>query len=640
MKEADKMNSLYPGIALLGGENTAGIYGVNGGIIDAQGVGVQHLFYKSFEQDLIHTACTMVKIDETLYYGNRVHNAETHPIHISPIESGVEHGFRFYDVFFINEAAIKKTDRVFSYGDNVISFETTLENTSKADIDVEFYGYCVCRNKGALTAQFYEDTQSIISKTGNRYIGIKVNNPEFVKIVDDSPTGFLYRSTQTLLYNEESKTKLETKSMTGLLLGRKVTIKAKESFAFKWVLLAGDDKNLLERQLINFNIDNSRDEAEKYWSNWLIQGESIKLKGDIYNKYGEINLIAAKAACISGFVPADLTGHYYANGAPSYYARDSMMVARAFLLSGHYREFEDIMTYLIKRPTKENGEFYQRYNGIGEPSEGANNNVFHQVDSIGYFARNIRDYYFRTGKMMLNYDKLKSYVNVLLRNNRKKGMIGPEGGVNEGVFGPAYITSSNMFIYGGLAAAIELADIFKDYASKEAWTELAKDIYEGIQSTLSENGERYYYGYVDYNDTVVRKYDTPQYFGPLYGYPIDEGMRNTNRFYLKNASFYQDGIGYSEQEYHHGPWIFNTAACAEYAAITGDYKEYKKKLNWIIKHSNSYGLMPEAVDGNDERKCMINPLTWACAEFVSAIYIINTEDGHVVGQHPIYKYLE
>ena len=41
-------------------------------------------------------------------------------------------------------------------------------------------------------------------------------------------------------------------------------------------------------------------------------------------------------------------------------------------------------------------------------------------------------------------------------------MVGPEGGVNEGVFGPAYITSSNMYIYGGLLAAIEIAKEFND----------------------------------------------------------------------------------------------------------------------------------------------------------------------------------
>ena len=65
MNGGENMKSLYPGIALIGGENTAGIYSVNGGIVDAQGVGIQHLFYKTYEQDLIHTACTLDKIKES-----------------------------------------------------------------------------------------------------------------------------------------------------------------------------------------------------------------------------------------------------------------------------------------------------------------------------------------------------------------------------------------------------------------------------------------------------------------------------------------------------------------------------------------------------------------------------------------------
>lgn len=45
-------------------------------------------------------------------------------------------------------------------------------------------------------------------------------------------------------------------------------------------------------------------------------------------------------------------------------------------------------------------------------------------------------------------------------------MVGPEGGVNEGVFGPAFITSSNMFIYGGILAAKQIFAILgnKEYA--------------------------------------------------------------------------------------------------------------------------------------------------------------------------------
>ena len=324
---------------------------------------------------------------------------------------------------------------------------------------------------------------------------------------------------------------------------------------------------------------------------------------------------------VNGFVPADLTGHYFSDELPSYYARDSLMIARAFLLSGHLKEFKEVINYLFHRKRKNSGEFYQRYNGRGEPSEGANNNVFHQLDSIGYFMKNIRDYYKLTGELLISQDEIKSLMNVLINCEKKNGMIGPEGGINEGVYGPAYITSSNMFIYGGIKSSIELIE---DREFNQKLRKLNKGIFDGIESTYLD-GEGYMYGYVNYHDDLVKKYDTPVYFGVLYGFENTYKMKKTHGYLLENASYFKDGIGYSEQEYHHGPWLFNTAACAEYSYINGDFDEYKKKYKWLVDHSNRYGLMPEAVSGDDENLPYINPLIWACAEFVSASFISNRQ---------------
>ncbi len=98
-------------------------------------------------------------------------------------------------------------------------------------------------------------------------------------------------------------------------------------------------------------------------------------------------------------------------------------------------------------------------------------------------------------------------------------------------------------------------------------------------------------------------------------------MQKTHEYYKKNASYYNEGIGYSEQEYHHGPWIFNTCAGAQYSYLIGDYDHYETTLTWLRNHSNAYGLMPEAIDGEDESRCFINPLTWACSEYVAAVFI-------------------
>ena len=46
----------YTGIGLIGNENIAAIYAVNNGIVDINGTGIYHLFYKTYAHDLIQSA--------------------------------------------------------------------------------------------------------------------------------------------------------------------------------------------------------------------------------------------------------------------------------------------------------------------------------------------------------------------------------------------------------------------------------------------------------------------------------------------------------------------------------------------------------------------------------------------------------
>ncbi len=125
--------------------------------------------------------------------------------------------------------------------------------------------------------------------------------------------------------------------------------------------------------------------CKDYWNQWFETGHIEQLASYQDYERTKANLVAMKCSLMNGFVPADLTGHYFANSMPCYYARDAMMTARGFLMAGYYKEFVDVFMYLKHRKKKANGEFYQRYNGLGNPDEGANNNVFHQLDSIGFF---------------------------------------------------------------------------------------------------------------------------------------------------------------------------------------------------------------------------------------------------------------
>lgn len=609
MGRMEVMVKRYPGIAVLGGNRVSALYGVDNGIVDWQGVGIQHFFYQSYEEDLVHSGTSFIRRGDVIEVANRRIDGKSHPIHQHPEYTDNVSGILRTRFVSQVDSKISWVEEVVAGEDNTIIFETTVFNGHGETVEVEVGSYVVLRNPQGGIA--YPSGNGVIWE-GVSSLQISLEDMENVLIAIESPTGFVFNTMQKLLKRDYLSDRVETENFIGVTLSREMSIPAGESVTIRWGIAASKESYDWQVEKVN---------ARKYWLDWL--GNEVYRSLDISDsmrKYYEANLVAIKSALLGGFVPADITGHYFAGGSPSYYARDAMMIARGFLLSGHYLEAKGIIEYLIDRPTKGgSGEFYQRYNSLGEPGEGANNDVFHQLDSQGYFLRNVLTYYQRTGEWLLSFEDIVPYVEVLKKYQGPHGLIGPEGGVNEGVFGPAYIVSSNMFIYGGLKAAVEIAEL---QGKRVDWSELMESIDRGIQSTWIEDENRYGYGYVEYIDGVVRKYDTPQYFGVLYGYPMTERMRLNNEFLLRYAGFFGDGIGYTEQEYHHGPWFFNTGACAEFQVLSGDYEEFFKKVNWMMDHSNGYCLMPEAIDANNEGHAFINPLTWACAEFVAAVSIL------------------
>lgn len=62
----------YTGIGLIGNENIAAIYAVNNGIVDINGTGIYHLFYKNYAHDLLQSAVSLIRVKDTIYYGNKV----------------------------------------------------------------------------------------------------------------------------------------------------------------------------------------------------------------------------------------------------------------------------------------------------------------------------------------------------------------------------------------------------------------------------------------------------------------------------------------------------------------------------------------------------------------------------------------
>ncbi len=599
---------MYPGLTYIGTSRFSGLYGCNETIVDQKATGLQHLFIDDYKIDLVHTACSVMTVDDTAYFGDRIKPKRGHALRQKSDGSNVRQHCIYEDVFSYEK--VTKTDRVTAFNEDYIYFESEITNQSACDLHVKLSSLCITQNQEAY--EVYKSGDMIVFSVGGKIFSMKAESATRASISPDAPSGFMYKGIEDILYeNSRDNQTIRSNDAIAASLSEKRIIKPQETTIFKWVLIMGGDEEECILKGEQFNFDGVLERSRLEWHNWL---------GESYRPQAADALVALKAANLKGFLPADLTGHYFANNRVCFYVRDALMGSRAFLYSGHYEEFKEIIVYLLDCPVKDNYEFYQRYNPDQLPDEGANNNVFSQIDAIGYFTRVIADYYHTTGELLVGFDRLEHIIGVLDLISTKEGLYGPEGGVNEGVYGPAYITSTNMFIAGGLLGAASLARSHGKAEYERKWASTALSIISACEDCFTKEGY-YAYGYVDYHDDLVLRYDTPQLLGGTLGYPISETYKKNFEYLSKFGTYFGLGYGYSEQEYHNGPWIFNTAAAAQIAYLIQDGALYGDIMLWLKAHCNAYGLLPEAIDARDETKSFINPLMWANAEYVCCSYM-------------------
>lgn len=623
---------MYKGITAIGMGNYSALYSATEQFGDGFSRGLQHLFSEDYTFNLVKMGVTLNKFpNKEICYGNVSYNGNNAPEGLEVIEEGNE---KIYDVFtkYKELDGIVRKSRVYGL-DKAIVFEEELSNLLPYDVNVDQYAYAFLNNN--VNSKLYYDIEQdcIIWSSGvfgkELVIGLQLQSSKHY--LSEEPKYTALVTLQKILgqkLNDNIYLTPNSKQGASAAIGSELLLKAKATNTFTWYMIPcryiEEGINVL-RKLRNVDIESH---AEMLHKGFFKTIQQHSFKNETEKRAFCRNLLAIKAVNLNGMVPADMIGHYFSRGTPSFYVRDSLMVARAFLTSGYLTEAEQIIKAISDFPNKTRGEFYQRYNAEGKPSEGLNNDIEHQMDSNGYFLSLIYQYYKRTGKLLITLEKIEDLVDFIKDNQTHQYMVGPEGGVNEGVYGAAYITSTNMFITGGLYHTQELLGELKGgeavnpllfEALKREVSELIEKLELGIDHMWDDEFKYYRYGFSSTCGSVVDRYDTPQYFSVLYGYKNNDKLRANNEYLLKHAAFYNDGIGYSQQSYHHGPWIFNTAACAQYNFLYGNLDEYDKKLEWIFKHLNAFGLAPEAISADDEEIALNNPLTWACAELVSAI---------------------
>lgn len=602
---------MYSAMTYIGSHRFSALYGQNDAIVDQKATGLQHLYIDEYRHDLMHTACSVVTIGNHAYFADRIKPQIGHALKHQATKSYVLDHAIMVDEFEYKE--FNKMDYV-AASEYAIHFKTHITNTSNQTKTFKLSGLTITQPGLNKKLNIYKN--AVTYQIEDKYLAVIANKTDVIYASLDAPSGFMYRGIEDIIFNKNIIEKpINTKHAIASSLNDTVDIKPNETYIFQWAIVICDNEEDIKEKIESFSFENDFDKVKQYWQNYL--KDITKL--DTYENETKTKLVALKGALLDGFLPADLTGHYFADGKPCFYVRDSLMASRAFLYAGLYDDFKSVIDFLLKCETKDNDEFYQRYNIDYKPDEGANNNVFSQIDYIGYFSAAIYDYHQLTNKLACTFDQLVTIIDILDHIETKNGLYGPEGGVNEGVYGPAFIVSTNMFIAAGLRLSSQLAKKLNQTEKEEQWRDKFNHLSESIEKTFNKLA-MYPYGYVTYHDDKVLRYDTPQLLASGLGYPLSNNFQNNYETLLEKATYYTYGFGYSEQEYHDGPWLFNTAAAAQTAYLLNKDEDYSNIMRWMIKHQNGFMLLPEAIDSRCEKVCHINPLMWANAEFVVAAY--------------------
>ncbi len=389
--------------------------------------------------------------------------------------------------------------------------------------------------------------------------------------------------------------------------------------------------------------------ALAYWNKWFSLGRIPKFNSSFkeakkYLEYFKGSLYAVKSACINGQIPADITGQFVTDNMPQLYPRDAMMCARVFLLTGHYKEAKSIISFWVNDsiPKKSKGEFFARYDAYGKAVDGGSGARYNEPewDANGYLIQLVNDYYKAKKIWLVNKNYIYELADFLVNHLDKSGLL-YEGGIVEWT---GYLPSTNMTCAAALNSASDIASKFKDPSESKKFLEASKTISNSLNKLFDVKrnalcdlrfhgvkAEGNYSISTPANDTLFL-WDTSLNFGILWGFPNDLLVTETNKFIEDSTFKLNGGIQYFEaldnawlSNYGGDVFFFTTAAASQYQSLYGNKSLAKKHIDWMIKNSNTYGLMPERIYLNESDCSDASPLSWCNAEFAASIYVFSNK---------------
>jgi GH15 family glucan-1,4-alpha-glucosidase len=89
--------------------------------------------------------------------------------------------------------------------------------------------------------------------------------------------------------------------------------------------------------------------------------------------------------------------------------------------------------------------------------------------------------------------------------------------------------------------------------------------------------------------------------------------------------YFQAADGGGLSGYGGDVFFFTTASLAQYYAMFNAADKARAHIDWMMKNSNIYGLMPERIYLNESDCSDASPLSWCCGEFAAAAHLYLTK---------------
>ena len=377
--------------------------------------------------------------------------------------------------------------------------------------------------------------------------------------------------------------------------------------------------------------------AAAHWEAWLQTGEMPAFEEPALLEAYRRNLCAARAACLNGQIPADVTGQFRTHNMPQLYPRDALMCARVFLLTGHSEEAHRVIAFWARPEItqKTPGEWYARYDAHGQAVDAGSGARYDEPewDSNGYLILLAAEVHARTGEWPVEPAFLFQLADFLVDHIDQNGLLF-EGGIVEW---SGYLPATNMIAAAALGIASRMTADDGDVSRSERYARASERI--GSSLGFMFDASRGTYADVrfaggkapDHRSSATTTggalylWDTSANFGILWGYPDHDEMRSSNRFYAQNCLKKGGGLQYFDAPdpglagYGHDLFFFTTAAAAQVHARGGDNEQARRHIDWMLSNLNLYGLAPERIYLNGTGCSQASPLSWCCAELAAAL---------------------